>query len=238
VEYKCLVRATDGKRKISTALTAKELPRFQDSYTTIQKVRVLHNFMCAAAVLHRYTTQRRFVLHKRCHQSDGWLYSCAGPYGCAQKAGASKEDRSSKAVTAWFRVCLHIVYCCSCTLCNFSSDQGKSRTLGRTLKRQSSRRRDIWPKPLAWFAVVKKFSRFVTRTSIMQCLQDFESMEVAANGEMEDICLVNLGCLPLVTILKKMGVRDILNASQVRCRYRLPFWHMQAVGVTHPPVIL
>lgn len=37
-EYKCLVRATDGKKKISTALTAKELPKFMDSYTTIQKV--------------------------------------------------------------------------------------------------------------------------------------------------------------------------------------------------------
>jgi signal recognition particle subunit SRP14 len=39
VECVCLVRATDGKRKLSTLLTAKELPRFQDSYGTILKVR-------------------------------------------------------------------------------------------------------------------------------------------------------------------------------------------------------
>lgn len=32
---KCLLRATDGKRKISTIISGKELPRFQDAYTTI-----------------------------------------------------------------------------------------------------------------------------------------------------------------------------------------------------------
>ncbi|KAK9908809.1 hypothetical protein WJX75_003183 [Coccomyxa subellipsoidea] len=36
-EYVCLVRATDGKRKISTTLNAKEYARFQESYGTILK---------------------------------------------------------------------------------------------------------------------------------------------------------------------------------------------------------
>lgn len=39
LEYKCLVRATDGKRKLSTVVTGKDLGRFHDSYTTILKVR-------------------------------------------------------------------------------------------------------------------------------------------------------------------------------------------------------
>lgn len=38
LEYKCLVRATDGKRKLSTLVVGKDLARFQDSYTTILKV--------------------------------------------------------------------------------------------------------------------------------------------------------------------------------------------------------
>mmetsp|Transcript_49357 Transcript_49357/g.158032 ORF Transcript_49357/g.158032 Transcript_49357/m.158032 type:complete len:102 (-) Transcript_49357:152-457(-) len=33
----CLIRATDGKKKISARLTAKESVRFQASYTTILK---------------------------------------------------------------------------------------------------------------------------------------------------------------------------------------------------------
>lgn len=37
-EYKCLVRATDGKKKVSTILAGKELARFTDSYDTILKV--------------------------------------------------------------------------------------------------------------------------------------------------------------------------------------------------------
>ena len=36
-DYKCLVRATDGKRKVSTVLAGKDLGRFQDSYQTILK---------------------------------------------------------------------------------------------------------------------------------------------------------------------------------------------------------
>ncbi|KAL6769794.1 SRP14 [Auxenochlorella protothecoides x Auxenochlorella symbiontica] len=35
VPFRCLVRATDGKRKISTLLSEKELARFRDSYSTI-----------------------------------------------------------------------------------------------------------------------------------------------------------------------------------------------------------
>lgn len=35
--YHCLVRATGGKRKISTVVNAKEQPRFQESYNTILK---------------------------------------------------------------------------------------------------------------------------------------------------------------------------------------------------------
>lgn len=38
-DFKCLVRATDGKRKVSTVLTGKELARFKDSYETILKVK-------------------------------------------------------------------------------------------------------------------------------------------------------------------------------------------------------
>lgn len=37
-ECKCLVRATDGKRKFSTTLTQRELASFHDSYMTILKV--------------------------------------------------------------------------------------------------------------------------------------------------------------------------------------------------------
>ncbi|KAG9447040.1 hypothetical protein H6P81_013168 [Aristolochia fimbriata] len=35
IEYRCLVRATDGKKTISTSLSAKEHLRFQASYATI-----------------------------------------------------------------------------------------------------------------------------------------------------------------------------------------------------------
>ncbi|WIA37014.1 hypothetical protein OEZ86_013998 [Tetradesmus obliquus] len=34
-EYKCLIRATDGKRKISTAVVASEIVKFQSSYALI-----------------------------------------------------------------------------------------------------------------------------------------------------------------------------------------------------------
>jgi hypothetical protein len=38
LEYKCLVRATDGrKKKISTVVSGKELVKFQDSFETILK---------------------------------------------------------------------------------------------------------------------------------------------------------------------------------------------------------
>lgn len=36
-EYKCLVRATDGKKKFSAVLQGKELLKFKDSYDTIMK---------------------------------------------------------------------------------------------------------------------------------------------------------------------------------------------------------
>lgn len=36
--YHCLVRATDGTRKLSTVVQARELARFQESYTTIMRV--------------------------------------------------------------------------------------------------------------------------------------------------------------------------------------------------------
>ncbi|KAJ8615850.1 hypothetical protein MRB53_035222 [Persea americana] len=35
VEYRCLVRATDGKKTISTSLSAKDHLRFQASYATV-----------------------------------------------------------------------------------------------------------------------------------------------------------------------------------------------------------
>ncbi|CAL5222481.1 g4853 [Coccomyxa viridis] len=36
-QYVCLVRATDGNKKISTTVTAKDYSRFQESYATILK---------------------------------------------------------------------------------------------------------------------------------------------------------------------------------------------------------
>jgi len=36
-EFRCLVRATDGKKKISCSLTAKDHQRFQTSYATVLK---------------------------------------------------------------------------------------------------------------------------------------------------------------------------------------------------------
>ncbi|CAM8882396.1 hypothetical protein QQ045_019198 [Rhodiola kirilowii] len=40
IEYRCLVRASDGKKKIATSLGAKDYQRFQASYTTILKARM------------------------------------------------------------------------------------------------------------------------------------------------------------------------------------------------------
>ncbi|KAF5742758.1 hypothetical protein HS088_TW09G00818 [Tripterygium wilfordii] len=37
IEYRCLVRATDGKKTISTSVGAKDHLRFQSSYATILK---------------------------------------------------------------------------------------------------------------------------------------------------------------------------------------------------------
>ncbi|GAQ88874.1 signal recognition particle 14kDa family protein [Klebsormidium nitens] len=36
-DYKCLIRATDGKKKISTAVSVKEVARFQTAYATVLK---------------------------------------------------------------------------------------------------------------------------------------------------------------------------------------------------------
>ncbi|KAL7085870.1 hypothetical protein ACP275_14G304100 [Erythranthe tilingii] len=40
IEYKCLVRATDGKKTISTMVGLKDHQRFQSSYATILKTRM------------------------------------------------------------------------------------------------------------------------------------------------------------------------------------------------------
>ena len=41
LEYKCLIRATDGKgKKISTVVGSKEMSRFQDSFETILKANI------------------------------------------------------------------------------------------------------------------------------------------------------------------------------------------------------
>jgi signal recognition particle subunit SRP14 len=43
LEYKCLVRATDGKKKkISTVVPKKDLDKFKDSFGTILRVRALY----------------------------------------------------------------------------------------------------------------------------------------------------------------------------------------------------
>lgn len=39
-DYVCLVRAADGKRKITTTVAAKDAPRFVESYGTILKAHV------------------------------------------------------------------------------------------------------------------------------------------------------------------------------------------------------
>ncbi|KAL4423691.1 hypothetical protein ABPG75_000992 [Micractinium tetrahymenae] len=36
-EYHCLVRATDGRRKLSTVVKGADLAKFQESYTTIMR---------------------------------------------------------------------------------------------------------------------------------------------------------------------------------------------------------
>ncbi|KAK3035504.1 hypothetical protein RJ639_033963 [Escallonia herrerae] len=40
IDYKCLVRATDGKKTIATLVGAKDHQRFQASYATILKARM------------------------------------------------------------------------------------------------------------------------------------------------------------------------------------------------------
>ncbi|KAL0388064.1 UNVERIFIED_CONTAM: Signal recognition particle protein [Sesamum radiatum] len=40
IEYRCLIRATDGKKTISTMVGAKDHQRFQSSYATILKARM------------------------------------------------------------------------------------------------------------------------------------------------------------------------------------------------------
>ncbi|KAM7460914.1 hypothetical protein LguiA_029035 [Lonicera macranthoides] len=40
IEYRCLVRATDGKKNISTLVGAKDHQKFQASYATILKARM------------------------------------------------------------------------------------------------------------------------------------------------------------------------------------------------------
>ncbi|KAK4489934.1 hypothetical protein RD792_000583 [Penstemon davidsonii] len=40
VEYRCLIRATDGKKTISTLVGPKDHQRFQSSYATILKARM------------------------------------------------------------------------------------------------------------------------------------------------------------------------------------------------------
>ncbi|CAL9053699.1 signal recognition particle 14 kDa protein [Musa acuminata AAA Group] len=37
IEYRCLVRATDGKKTISTSLSARDYQKFQASYATVLK---------------------------------------------------------------------------------------------------------------------------------------------------------------------------------------------------------
>ena len=39
--YHCLMRATDGRRKLTTVVHGKDLAKFYDSYTTIQRVRMV-----------------------------------------------------------------------------------------------------------------------------------------------------------------------------------------------------
>ncbi|KAL2230341.1 UNVERIFIED_CONTAM: Signal recognition particle protein [Sesamum indicum] len=40
IEYRCLIRATDGRKTISTVVGAKDHQRFQSSYATILKARM------------------------------------------------------------------------------------------------------------------------------------------------------------------------------------------------------
>ncbi len=48
--YHCLVRATDGSRKLSTVVQGKDLAKFYDSYTTIQRVSGVWRGECGAGM--------------------------------------------------------------------------------------------------------------------------------------------------------------------------------------------
>jgi signal recognition particle subunit SRP14 len=81
-DYKCLVRVSDGKRKVSTIVAGKDLSRFQDSYSTLLKVRFIFKkkerpVLCLRHCQLLIHYHRRFDL-----TSILFCPSSVGPYGC------------------------------------------------------------------------------------------------------------------------------------------------------------
>lgn len=79
-DYKCLVRVSDGKRKISTVLAGKDLSRFQDSYSTLLKVRCIIEKKEIPVLCLNYC---QLLIHH--HRHSTFILFCpsfAGPYGC------------------------------------------------------------------------------------------------------------------------------------------------------------
>eukprot|EP00887_Chlorella_sp_A99_P001824 scaffold19.g1824.t1 len=83
--YVCLVRATDGKRKLSTSVAGKDVARFHDSYTTIMRAhmdtlrkreRTRHNKQQQAAAT---TARRRSGRRAAAHAAAGGNGSAARP---------------------------------------------------------------------------------------------------------------------------------------------------------------
>ncbi|OAY37807.1 signal recognition particle 14 kDa protein [Manihot esculenta] len=60
LEYRCLVRATDGKKTISTSVGAKDHQRFQASYATILKAH-----MAALKKRERKDKKKAALAHKQ-----------------------------------------------------------------------------------------------------------------------------------------------------------------------------
>ena len=75
LEYHCLVRATDGDRKLTTEVRGSDLAKFQDSYTTIMRVSTASMFVCVCVsggrVVRAWQLQRQAC--RRWQRSSGGL---------------------------------------------------------------------------------------------------------------------------------------------------------------------
>ena len=85
VPYGCLVRATDGKKKVSTLLGPKDVLRFQDAYDTILKVSGCH--LCGR-VPPGLAQQRRSRCRPRNSRGCRAFPNSLGQDGCAEGQAA------------------------------------------------------------------------------------------------------------------------------------------------------